>query len=114
MGVNDTAQLFRIQQKVAFYENCFRVCLTAMILFCCLAIFLCIYFRIPSILAERLGIKRRRTLSQMGQAASVKLSSCYPQETASEKTVLLTDDSFVMEKDIVMSEVRNRQKKREG
>ena len=129
MGMNDAAQLYRIQEKVSFYENCFHACLAGMILFCCLAVFLCIYFNIPSIIEERLGIKRKRTLSQMGNAISEKLpayklreiddsdrgydSRDTTMETSSEKTMLLTEEPFVMEKDIVLSEARSRQKKSE-
>lgn len=130
MGINDAAQLQKIQERVSFYQSCFWVCLVGMILFCFLAIFLCIYFRIPSIIVERLGIKRKRTLSRMDNAMFARPISYKPKEikeyeeayvspsetveTASEQTVLLTEeDAFVMEKDIVLSEVRNRQKKSE-
>lgn len=130
MGINDAAQLQKIQERVSFYQSCFWACLAGMILFCCLAIFLCIYFHIPSIIVERLGIKRKRTLSRMDKSVYVRPISYKPKaikeyeeayvspdetvETASEQTVLLTEeDAFVMEKDIVLSEVRNRQKKSE-
>jgi len=124
MGMNDATQLYRIQEKVSFYQNCFHACLVGMIVFIGLTIFLSIYFNIPSIIVERLGIKRKRTLSQMGKTMSVKLPSYKVREielvdkmqvspdttveNASEKTVLLTEEAFVMEKDIVLSEVRNR------
>lgn len=130
MGMNDATQLYRIQEKVSFYENCFHACLVGMIVFIGLTLFLCIYFKIPSIIVERLGIKRKRTLSQMKQEKSVKLSGYkmreievmnrtqespgVTMESASEKTVLLEEDAFVMEKDIVLSEVRNREKREEA
>lgn len=126
MGITDAVRLQKIQEQVSFYRNCFWVCLIGMILFFCLAVFLCIYFKIPSILVERLGIKRKRTLSRMESTVSVRLPSYRRRErkdyskaferpdatmeTAQEKTVLLTEDSFVMEKDIVLSDIRNRQR----
>lgn len=113
MGMNDAAQLHRIQEKVSFYQNCFWVCLAGMILFGCLTLFLCIYFHIPSIIMERLGIKRKRTLAQMNDPDIDSERSGTTIDTVSERTVLLTEDSFVMEKDIVLSEARNRQKKSE-
>lgn len=123
MGIADAARLQRVQEQVSFYRNCFGVCMAGMLLFFSLAVFLCIYYKIPSILTERLGIKRKRTLSGMEKAVSLRLPS-YRQreygksfeepdatmETSLEKTVLLTGEAFRMEKDIVLPKGRNRQR----
>lgn len=129
MGIADAVRLQRVQEQVSFYRNCFGVCMAGMLIFFCLAVFLCIYYKIPSILTERLGIKRKRTLSGMEKAVSLRLSSgrqrerkdyskSYEEpdatmETSLEKTVLLTGEAFLMEKDIVLPKAENRQRSEE-
>lgn len=109
----DVSQIQRIRDQVQFFQNCFWICLAGMILFLILAVFFCIYFRIPGIIAERLGIKKRRALSRMENKDSKKtLPSSYRNSAAQnklyEETELLKEEPFVMEKDIVLSDVRNR------
>lgn len=101
------SQIQRIREQVQFFQNGFRICLAGMVLFLLLAVFFCIYFRIPGIIAERLGIKKRRALSRMeNKDLQRTLPSSYRNAAAHDK--LYEEEPFVMEKDIVLSDVRNK------
>lgn len=105
------ALCFNTLSAVDFYRNCFWVCLIGMLLFGILAVLICFLFHIPTEVAKRLGSKQNQTSTQTEEM------HFHPYKTAQTKAgqtaFLNEEDAFVIEKDIVLSEVRSRQKRRD-